>query len=313
MFPFNRKKKKTYPEKTPMWFKWVFGVFIVYALVTNISAAIRGENPLPELKEPGQTTMFDFMPVKMGKNAWGGKPLPFMANDIRQGDGKRAMCRDTVTVRYREYRDDGSPVTDHSEAEKTATFTIGKGQVIPALERGVMGMLVGGERRIVSQPALAYGAPGFNHPVLGDTDYVGFHATLDAVMAGPAAPESEGVLKTYDDEEGKGPLAQCTDRVLIGVAAQDAAGQPLWEGMREATVLLGSGEIAYAIEQAAIGMRAGGKRTVIAPPEFLLPLSVVSVGEQDEKPSNPFPELTGQSQMVILEVRVYPSMATYKP
>ncbi|MGB1540064.1 MAG: FKBP-type peptidyl-prolyl cis-trans isomerase, partial [Rickettsiales bacterium] len=187
------------------------------------------------------------------------------------------------------------------------------GQVIPALERGVMGMLVGGERRIVSQPALAYGAPGFNHPVLGDTDYVGFHATLDAVMAGPAAPESEGVLKTYDDEEGKGPLAQCTDRVLIGVAAQDAAGQPLWEGMREATVLLGSGEIAYAIEQAAIGMRAGGKRTVIAPPEFLLPLSVVSVGEQDEKPSNPFPELTGQSQMVILEVRVYPSMATYKP
>jgi FKBP-type peptidyl-prolyl cis-trans isomerase FkpA len=39
-------------------------------------------------------------------------------------------------------------------------FTIGAGQVIPGFEQGVAGMRVGGQRRVIIPPDLAYGARG---------------------------------------------------------------------------------------------------------------------------------------------------------
>ncbi|MFN2581973.1 MAG: FKBP-type peptidyl-prolyl cis-trans isomerase [Candidatus Dormibacteria bacterium] len=40
-------------------------------------------------------------------------------------------------------------------------FTVGSGEVIPGLEQGMIGMHVGGKRRIVMPPSLAYGSQGF--------------------------------------------------------------------------------------------------------------------------------------------------------
>jgi FKBP-type peptidyl-prolyl cis-trans isomerase len=61
---------------------------------------------------------------------------------------------------YNESRpDQKGPVFDASQPENPLVFTLGVGGVIQGWERGLVGMRVGGLRRLVIPPSLAYGSP----------------------------------------------------------------------------------------------------------------------------------------------------------
>ena len=67
----------------------------------------------------------------------------------------------TVTVQYVGVDFETGEEFDSSwSRDEPFTFTIGDGDVIPGWERGVIGMKVGGERRLVIPPDLAYGREG---------------------------------------------------------------------------------------------------------------------------------------------------------
>ena len=53
---------------------------------------------------------------------------------------------------------------DTSAGRGLLTFVVGSNQVIPGFSQGVQGMRVGGFRRVVLPPSLAYGATG-NGPI----------------------------------------------------------------------------------------------------------------------------------------------------
>ncbi|MGH8639592.1 MAG: FKBP-type peptidyl-prolyl cis-trans isomerase [Burkholderiales bacterium] len=89
---------------------------------------------------------------------------PFSQTDVRAGTGATAINGSVVTVHYTgwlysESRPDQKGMQFDSSVGGTAfSFTLGVGAVIGGWDQGVAGMRVGGLRRLVIPPSLAYGA-----------------------------------------------------------------------------------------------------------------------------------------------------------
>ena len=79
--------------------------------------------------------------------------------DTAGGSGEPATPGATVTVHYTGYLPDGT-IFDTSVERDPFSLLLGAGQVIPGWEFGLRGMRVGGRRRIVIPPHLAYGTRG---------------------------------------------------------------------------------------------------------------------------------------------------------
>jgi peptidylprolyl isomerase len=75
--------------------------------------------------------------------------------DIERGTGAVAASTRTAVLRYAGYLPSGK-MFDSGEI----TITLGTNKVIRAWEEGVLGMRVGGRRRLVTPPHLAYGSRG---------------------------------------------------------------------------------------------------------------------------------------------------------
>lgn len=78
--------------------------------------------------------------------------------DILIGEGPVAQKGDTVTIRCQCYLSHGDLVPGQSE--EAVTFPLGRRRVIAGLEKGTVGMRVGGKRRLRISPHLAYRASG---------------------------------------------------------------------------------------------------------------------------------------------------------
>ena len=84
--------------------------------------------------------------------------VPFSTQDLRVGTGAEAATGRNVTVNYNGWVFN-SAGTDNKGSRfdaGTFSFTVGSG-VIPGFSQGVVGMRVGGLRRITIPPNLAYG------------------------------------------------------------------------------------------------------------------------------------------------------------
>jgi FKBP-type peptidyl-prolyl cis-trans isomerase len=91
-------------------------------------------------------------------------PTPaFSQTDLIVGTGATAASGASLTVDYTGWLYDPTKPDskglqfDTSIGQTPLTFTLGAGQVIQGWEVGVAGMLVGGKRRLIIPPNLAYG------------------------------------------------------------------------------------------------------------------------------------------------------------
>ena len=78
------------------------------------------------------------------------------SQELTVGTGATAALGDVVTVHYI-LTVSGNVIQSSYELGSPFTFQIGVGSVIPGFERGVLGMRVGGKRRVSVPPALGYG------------------------------------------------------------------------------------------------------------------------------------------------------------
>ena len=95
---------------------------------------------------------------------------PFTQTDLVVGTGATAVAGRTVTVTYALWLYDSSKAdgkgTQIPQSSAPFPFALGAGQVIRGWDQGVAGMKVGGQRRLIVPPDLAYGStsPGGGIP-----------------------------------------------------------------------------------------------------------------------------------------------------
>jgi len=88
-------------------------------------------------------------------------PEPTVAIDeLSVGTGEAAGAGDRVQVHYVGTLADGSVFDSSRKRGQPFNFVLGGGQVIKGWDRGVLGMKVGGHRKLTIPPSLGYGPRG---------------------------------------------------------------------------------------------------------------------------------------------------------
>jgi FKBP-type peptidyl-prolyl cis-trans isomerase FkpA len=108
---------------------------------------------------------------------------PYSQTDLVVGTGTIAAPGNLLTVAYTGWLHDSSKPDAKGSQFDTSTswqFPLGAGRVIRGWDQGVAGMRVGGQRRLVIPPDLAYGSAG-NGPIPPNATLV-FDITLISVQ-----------------------------------------------------------------------------------------------------------------------------------
>jgi FKBP-type peptidyl-prolyl cis-trans isomerase FkpA len=96
--------------------------------------------------------------------------IAFSQAELRAGDGAEATVGKALAVNYAGWLYSATAAENKGTLFGTnvggpaVQFTLGTGQVIAGWEQGLVGLKVGGVRRLVIPPSLAYGASG-NGPI----------------------------------------------------------------------------------------------------------------------------------------------------
>jgi len=80
--------------------------------------------------------------------------------DLKVGAGASPKQGNTVSVHYTGWLTDGKKFDSSVDRGQPFEFPIGMGKVIKGWDEGVMTMKVGGKRKLIIPPALAYGTRG---------------------------------------------------------------------------------------------------------------------------------------------------------
>lgn len=91
----------------------------------------------------------------------GPAPAELVVEDLRQGDGSEATAGSLVTAHYVGVAHSTGEQFDASwDRGSPLEFQLGVGSVIRGWDEGIIGMRVGGRRRLTIPPGLAYGDRG---------------------------------------------------------------------------------------------------------------------------------------------------------
>lgn len=102
---------------------------------------------------------------------------PLEITDTKIGTGPEAKVGDKVSVHYVGTLVDGTEFDSSRKHERPFDFELGAGRVIKGWDQGVVGMKVGGQRRLRIPPSLGYGARGMP-PVIPPSSTLVFDVEL---------------------------------------------------------------------------------------------------------------------------------------
>jgi peptidylprolyl isomerase len=87
-------------------------------------------------------------------------PSGLRYQEVAAGQGQAAAAGRPVSVHYTGWLPNGEKFDSSRDRGEPFGFTLGAGEVIAGWDEGVAGMKVGGRRKLVIPPELAYGTAG---------------------------------------------------------------------------------------------------------------------------------------------------------
>jgi FKBP-type peptidyl-prolyl cis-trans isomerase len=90
--------------------------------------------------------------------------------ELKEGKGERAREGDTVEVHYTGWLKDGKKFDSSLDRDEPFSFKLGAKMVIKGWDEGVAGMRVGGKRKLIIPPDLAYGKRGAGKVIPADAE-----------------------------------------------------------------------------------------------------------------------------------------------
>lgn len=212
----------------------------------------------------------------ISEEGYRGMPNGLLIKDEVVGSGEEVQAGRRITVHYTGKFMDGKQF-DSSRGKDPFEVTLGGGTVIKGWEEGLVGMKVGGTRKLIVPPDLAYGKSGAqgippNSRLYFEIELLG----IDGSAPASASISDEGYrgtpsgLKIKDDlvgggEElkvGKTAVVHYTGKFMDGRQFDSSIGK---EPFRFPTI---GGQVIRGWEEGVVGMKVGGKRKLIVPPEL---------------------------------------------
>ncbi len=207
---------------------------------------------------------FAILPLVSACDSQTEEDVPVVIEDLVVGTGPVLKAEDALMVSFVGKLEDGT-VFQVSDDTDPFAFTLGVGNVIDGWDEGLVGMQVGGTRRLTIPPSKAFGDSGVcndsgcpvprNATVVFDITVIRRLDTPYVVdeLTGTGAEARDGLLVTF---------------TYIGSLPNGAVfASSQWTGM-PSQMVIGQGVYIPGLEQGLVGMRAGGLRRIVIPPHL---------------------------------------------
>jgi FKBP-type peptidyl-prolyl cis-trans isomerase len=203
-----------------------------------------------------------------------------LKEDVKVGSGETAAVGDKAFVEYTGTLPNGvvfdSNMTDGKNPPDKPPFSFilknGPTTVIEGWNQGIVGMKVGGERKLSIPWKLAYGEAGQPKAGIDSETDLFFDVKLDGIVKSG----QETVIKDKEVKTGSGPDAKSGDWVTVSYVIKLANGKEVDNSNEHSPALqfqAGTGNVGdelivpiAGLVAGVVGMKAGGERLLYCPP-----------------------------------------------
>lgn len=200
--------------------------------------------------------------------------------EVEAGTGTTPQAGDIVSVHYTGTLTNGVVFDSSYQRNEPLSFPLGAGMVIPGWDEGIGLMQKGGKARLTIPPELAYGESGAGGVIPPNATLIFDVELVDVTAGAPAAPSAvneadytttDTGLKYYDfvvgdgasPTSGKAVTVHYTGWLLEGGKFDSSLdrGQPF-------SFTIDAGQVISGWDEGVMGMKVGGKRQLVIPPEL---------------------------------------------
>ena len=192
--------------------------------------------------------------------------------DLEPGKGAGAKNGDMLTMLYQgkltngtvfdgNMDDAGKPIA----GKPPFSLKLGMGMVIPGWDKGLVGIKVGGVRKLSIPSELGYGVQGSGQTIPPNADLVFTVKCLDIVKEG-----EELIIDTTDIRPGFGPSVKAGDKITVHYVGTLLNGTKFDSSRDRKETLpftVGAGQVVPGFDKGVIGMKKGGLRKLRIPPQ----------------------------------------------